>query len=105
MYRKEYYEAHKERYQRHQRECYQKHKEKRLLYYKNYYEKNKKERNRKNQEYKAKDPKWKEYANECSKLCHMFLYPEEIPEMEDYVCISDLNYQIEKGGFINGSKC
>ena len=105
MYRKEYYEAHKEQYKRHQREYYQKHKEKCRLYRKSYYEKNKKERNRKNQEYKAKDPKWKEYEKECSRLCNLFLYPEQIPELEDYVCVSDLNHKIEKGGFIYGSKC
>lgn len=74
-------------------------------YYREYYQKNKKERNKRNWEYKAKSAKWKEYAKECSILCNSFLYPEEIPEIEDYECISDLNYKIEKEGFLNGSKC
>lgn len=105
MYNKELYEKYKECRKRAAKKYYESHKEERRLYWKEYYQKHKKERNRKNQEYKAKDPKWKEYVKECSTLCNMFLYPEQIPEKEDYVCISDLNYQIEKGGYINGSKC
>lgn len=105
MYNKELYEKYKECRKRAAKKYYESHKEKRLLYYKEYYQKNKKELNRKKQEYKAKDPKWKEYERECSRLYQTFLYPEQIPELEDYVCISDLNYQIKKGGFIYGSKC
>lgn len=105
MYNKEYYEAHKEQYRTRQRKYCQTHKEKCRLYRKNYYQKNKRERNRKNQAYKAKDQKWKEYEKECSRLCNLFLYPEQIPEIENYGCVSDLNYIIEKGGFIYGSKC
>lgn len=105
MYSKELYEKYKESRKRAAKRYYKAHREKMRLYNKEYYRKNKKEMYRKNREYKAKDPKWKEYEKECSKLCQMFLYPEQIPEVEDYVCVSDLNYKIEKGGFINGSKC
>lgn len=105
MYRKEYYEAHKEQYKKYRREYYQTHKEEFRLYQKDYYQKNKKEMYRKNREYKAKDAKWKEYEKECSRLCNLFLYSEQIPELEYYGFVSDLNYQIEKRGVIYGSKC
>ena len=105
MYSKENYEKYKESHRRAARKYYKLHKEELRLYNKNYYQKNKKKRNRQNQEYKAKDPKWKEYERECSRLNNLFLYPEQIPELDDYVCVADLNYKIEKGGYINGSKC
>lgn len=105
MYNKEYYEANKEKYKQNNKKYRAKNKEKIRLYRKNYYQKNKKECNRKSMEYRAKNPKWKEYAKVCSNLHNNTLYPEEIPELEYYGCVSDLNYQIEKGGFIYGSKC
>lgn len=81
------------------------HKEKYLKYAKDYYQNNKKECNRKSMEYRAKNPKWKQYAKECSYFHNNMLYPEEIPEMEYFGCIYDLNLKIEKEGFIYGSKC
>lgn len=105
MYSKELYQKYKESRKRAMRKYYQSHKEEICLYKRNYYQINKKILNKRNAEYKAKDPKWKEYNKECNLMCSRFLYPEQIPELEYYGCVSDLNYQIEKGGYINGSKC
>lgn len=105
MYSKELYQKYKESRKRSSRKYYKLHKEECLIRNEEYYWKHKKELYRKNREYKAKDPKWKEYEKECSRLCNLFLYPEQIPEIENYGCVSDLNLKIEKDGFINGSKC
>lgn len=47
----------------------------------------------------------KEWSNDYHRMAKSWLAPEQIPELEYYGCVSDLNYQIEKGGYINGSKC